>query len=452
MDTRSHQPFGMMLVFLPRSQSGSRAISGAPDGLPPSMRSLCAAPAVRNRAARLRAARAALRSDRLMRAVPVSLTAFLSTGKCPAVLAWRINRHLASQPADADSTVTTANDSILATATEPPATEDSITSAGTQDQAQDDRVTAAGSLTTSVLPWVPGPRQVPADGQAAPLTAYLTDAATLITTRIQTLADTAVRLRQPWTSALGQKPDDPARAREWLRHVAVVAAYRDQHQVTSDNPRQVLGPYAEPGHAGHKAYWDAAESVLAARQLAGLHPANGTSADDRARAQIAADIYRSLPDEERALVASLVADGAGSVWLGDPEGPDEYAAAKSAYAPHLVSVLARRGIVTDGSDLMPEQRALIGSKPCEAELARRGRPEQRKTGRPVPEPGARSRSRRATTEGSGPGGLAGHRQGSCPLVRPAEAGPGSQASRRPTTPGSAARDRNASLRASPGSC
>ena len=77
----------------------------------------------------------------------------------------------------------------------------------------------------------------------------------------------------------------------------MIAAYRDQHKITTDDPRQVLGPYAEPGHAGHRAYWHAAESVLAARRLAGLDPADGTSsADDQARAQIAADIYRGLPD------------------------------------------------------------------------------------------------------------------------------------------------------------
>jgi conjugative relaxase-like TrwC/TraI family protein len=294
------------------------------------------------------------------------------------VLAWRINRHLAAHAADTDSLAITPNEIT--------------TAADAQDPAQDGQVTAAGSLTAPLLPWVPGPRQVPEDGQAAPLSAYLSDAATLITTRIQALADTAVHLRHPWTSALGQPPDDPGRAREWLRHVAVVAAYRDQHKVTSDDPGQVLGPYAEPGHAGHNAYWHAAESVLATRQLTGLQPANGISADDRARAQIAADIYRSLPDEERAIVASLVAGGTGSAWLGDPEVPDEHAAAQSAYAPHLVSVLARRGHVTDGSDLMPGQRALIGGEPCEAELARRGRPEQRKTGRPVSEPAARCRS------------------------------------------------------------
>jgi len=48
-------------------------------------------------------------------------------------------------------------------------------------------------------------------------------------------------------SLLGQPPANPEHAREWLRHVGVIAAYREQHKVTSDDPRQVLGPYAEPG-------------------------------------------------------------------------------------------------------------------------------------------------------------------------------------------------------------
>ena len=308
------------------------------------------------------------------------------------VLGWRINRHVAAHPADAGSTVTTANDSIMATVTQSPAAEDSTTSADAQDQAPEGRVTAAGSLTTPLLPWVPGPHQVLADCQAAPLTGYLSDAAALITTRIQTLADTAVRLRQPWTSALGQQPDDPACGREWLRHVAVVAAYRDQHKVTADDPRQVLGPYAEPGHAGHRAYWHAAESVLAARQLAGLKPANGTSADDLAHVQVATDIYRGLPGVDRAAIAAAVAAAPGTVWFGDPEVPDEYAAAKSAYAPDLVGVLVKRGHMNDGSDLMPGHRAVIGSEPWEAGRARRGRTEPRKAGRSGVEPGVRSSS------------------------------------------------------------
>ena len=122
------------------------------------------------------------------------------------------------------------------------------------------------------------------------------------------------------------------------------------------------------------AYWHAAESVLAARRLAGLEPANGASADEQARAQIAADIYRGLPNDERAGIASAVATASGPLWLGDPSGPDEHAAAQPAYAPRLVTLLAARGHLTTGSEALSRSQPDHGSEPREAELARRGRP------------------------------------------------------------------------------
>jgi len=173
---------------------------------------------------------------------------------------------------------------------------------------------------------------------------------------------------------LGQQPADPDRACEWRLNVGVIAAYRDQHKVTTDDPRQILGPYTETRHAGHRAYWHAAESVLAARRLAGLEPANGASADEHARAQIAADIYRGLPDDERAGIASAVATASGAIWLGDPAGPDEQAAAHPAYAPQLVTLLAARGLLTAGSEVLPRSQPDRRSEPWEAELARHGRP------------------------------------------------------------------------------
>jgi hypothetical protein len=181
--------------------------------------------------------------------------------------------------------------------------------------------------------------------------------------------------------------------REWLRHVSVIAAYRDQHKVTTDDPRQVLGPYTETGRAGHRAYWHAAESVLAARQLAGLEPANGTSADDRARAQTAADIYRSLPDHERADIAAAVAAAPDTTWLGDPAGPDEHAATQPGYAPQLIAKLTRDRHLTAASDPFPQSQPVPDGEPWEAQLARRGRPGQGRPERPhgtSPEPAARS--------------------------------------------------------------
>ena len=251
------------------------------------------------------------------------------------------------------------------------------------------------------------------------MTIYLKDAATLITTRIQTLADTAVRFRQPWTSALGQPPDDPGRAREWRRHAAVVAAYRDQHKITSDDPRQVLGPYAEPGHASHKAYWHAAESVLAARQLARLGPANGSAADNRARTQVAADIYRGLPNDERATVAELAAAMPGSMWLGGPAGPDEQAAARLAYAPQLVTVLAGRGHFTGDRHVLPERHSAADSRALRSRACTTW-PDNAAQDRATGTPGFRAGGaipRRAAPAGSVPDGFAGRRPGSRPLAR-----------------------------------
>jgi hypothetical protein len=205
----------------------------------------------------------------------------------------------------------------------------------------------AGSAAADLLPWVPSPRRISTDCANVPLRTYLDDAAALITARVNDLADAAVRHRPPWMSLLGLQPADPGHAREWLRHVAVVAAYRDQQTITTDDTRQVIGPYAEPGHAGHKAYWHAAEAVLAARRLACLQLANSAATQDsQADARHAADTYRNLPAGERAAVASTIAAAPGTVWLGNPAEPDEHTALNPAYADSLIAALAKRGHLT----------------------------------------------------------------------------------------------------------
>jgi hypothetical protein len=309
------------------------------------------------------------------------------------VLAWRINRHLAAHSAAPAGAGTTPNDITMATANSSLTNADSAVPADGHDHAPASHAAATDSMTAPLLPWVPGPRQDRADAVAAPLTAYLGDAAALITARVTELADTAIRLRHPWTSALGQQPADPDRAREWRRHVGVIAAYRDQHKVTADDPRHVLGPYAETGRTGHRAYWHAAESVLAARRLVGLEPANGTLASDQACTQIAADIYRSLPDHERADIAAAVAAAPGTLWLGDPAGPDEHAATQPGYAPQLIAMLTRERHLTAASDPFPRTQPVPDGEPWEAELARRRRPGQGRPERPhgtSAEPAARS--------------------------------------------------------------
>jgi conjugative relaxase-like TrwC/TraI family protein len=275
------------------------------------------------------------------------------------VLAWRISRHVAAHPAGV----------AAVTAADP----DAAAPAGSPEPA----VTHAPAL----LPWVPGPRLVPAGtGEAAPLTAYINDTATAVTARAAELADTAIRYRPPWMSLLGEQPTDFGRAREWRRHVEVIAAYRDQHAITADDPRQVLGPCAEPGHAGHNAYWHAAESVFAARRLSGLGPVDGTStADGRARAQVTADIYAALPRAERETIASMIAETPGVAWLGHPDRPDEHAATRPGYAGTLTATLARRGHTAVLNGPVPFDRQ-GSTEPVETAFARRRRPS-------VPQPG-----------------------------------------------------------------
>jgi hypothetical protein len=220
-----------------------------------------------------------------------------------------------------------------------------------------------------LLPWVHRPHR---DGDdARPLGHWLTEAADLITARVDELAVTAARHRPPWMLPLGQPPADPEAERQWLRHVAVIAAYRDQHTITSDDPRQVLGPYPESGRAGHKAYWHAAESVLAARRLAGLDaPAVAATAEAHARAHVAADIYRALPDDERIAITTEMAAKLGPLWFGHPTEPDQDAATQPVHAATLTSTLSVHSHMTTAPE--PARREPAAHEPVEAALARRG--------------------------------------------------------------------------------
>jgi hypothetical protein len=153
---------------------------------------------------------------------------------------------------------------------------------------------------------------------------------------------------------LGNPPDEREHRNAWLRRLDVIAAYRDQYQVITDDPRQVLGPYAEPGHAGHAAYWEAAKAVVAARTLAGLEAADSTSGP--VAAQIAADIYLALPDRERDTISAAMAQRLGPAWLGDHGQADDHAATRRIYAAALTAVLRERRHLTPAPD-----RPSIGS-------------------------------------------------------------------------------------------
>lgn len=102
----------------------------------------------------------------------------------------------------------------------------------------------------------------------------------LIEQRAAALANLAVSEKHPWTTALGQRPRDRAGAATWARQAQIVAAYRDRHGITTDDP---LGPAATEG----------TQQLDRARAQAALERARRLEAVTRNRA---ASTRRSGPD------------------------------------------------------------------------------------------------------------------------------------------------------------
>jgi len=210
----------------------------------------------------------------------------------------------------------------------------------------------------------------PPTGISAALTQYLHDARELITARVVELADTAVRHRPPWMQPLGQPPTDPDLNRQWQARIATIAAYREQFKVTTDDPAHILGPHAEPGTPARKPYWDAAESILAARRLAGVEaPSSAVGPNMQARAQAATDIYRALPQDERAKISTEMAGKLGPLWFGDLVVPDEDAASQPIHAATLARTLTQHGYLTADGPHAAESTA--PGDPVEARAVRR---------------------------------------------------------------------------------
>ena len=77
----------------------------------------------------------------------------------------------------------------------------------------------------------------------------------LIEQRAKTLADTAIRRREPWIQQIG---DAPAVDRlHWLRGVVTIAAYRDRYGITSRDP---LG--GQPADDNQKLDYARAEAAI----------------------------------------------------------------------------------------------------------------------------------------------------------------------------------------------
>lgn len=97
---------------------------------------------------------------------------------------------------------------------------------------------------------------------------YLRVAHHVIAVRVSALTEHATATMPTWTRALGDVPRDPRAQAAWKDCLAVVAAWRDEHRVTTGDPRHVLGPRPDPGTPEERAWRHAAAAITAARRLA----------------------------------------------------------------------------------------------------------------------------------------------------------------------------------------
>ncbi|WP_457029295.1 MobF family relaxase [Kitasatospora sp. P5_F3] len=316
------------------------------------------------------------------------------------VLAWRVGRHLATeapattgQPTDSaetelwrtlawtlktiENTGTTA-ESALSQVTGRPALPELLLHAQQQALAN----TRAASGRADLPAWISAvPRSTTANLDHH---GYLTESTALISTRVSALADRVLENRPEWSRTLGDGPADPTLRAQWQQQLAVVAAYRDQYKVTDDNAAQPAGPYIEEGRTGHDAFWHATEAAITARRIATTPttPAVTTTyADQKALRQLAADVYRALPEADQAEILRTVATRTGATWLTNLPRLDDAALAQQHVAEHVSTVLAERRQLTTEA-VQPQQPQIEERRqPTLAERRRAGRQAERQAHR-----------------------------------------------------------------------
>jgi conjugative relaxase-like TrwC/TraI family protein len=280
------------------------------------------------------------------------------------VLAWRINNHLERRPAVPTNeragawthlawTLKAAEqhgvnlDDLLAN-NQTTMTSDELLQLLHTAIAEQPQQSRAGALL-----WLPGASLAAEEAAYGP---YITAAAELISARVQGLAEQAADRRPAWTTVFGDPPTDPAIRTQWLAHLGIAAAFRDQYQIPDDTAEQPLGPYIDSGRAGHHAYRAAAESVIRAHHLA--HPDRRPPTVDPAASQLAIDVYNALPPEHREAVTAAFAARLGPLALGTV-GAGMIHAANAVY---LIEILNEHGHLTG--------EMVICSAPTAASIAR----------------------------------------------------------------------------------
>lgn len=132
---------------------------------------------------------------------------------------------------------------------------------------------------TGLIPHARGP--MPADMHHT-----LTELATLIEERADTLTQHAINEHEPWAESLGPPPADPSQHDAWQQQLRTIAAYRDRYKLTGSDP---LGdaPDSQGGRLDYQ------RATLAAQQATTL-PDRGNARRTSQRRHTHADRSLSL--------------------------------------------------------------------------------------------------------------------------------------------------------------
>jgi conjugative relaxase-like TrwC/TraI family protein len=155
-------------------------------------------------------------------------------------------------------------------------------------------------LTSRVTTYLSQPRDTPPPADMTPpwlatpgsagraisqdIPTYLNDLHDVVAARVAALAEYAVATQPAWTRSLGDPPHDANDRTRWMNCLATVAAWRDQHHITDDSPRHILGPRPDPGSPEEPAWRHATAAITSARQLARIS-APGANQDRHAADQ-----------------------------------------------------------------------------------------------------------------------------------------------------------------------
>ena len=126
-------------------------------------------------------------------------------------------------------------------------------------------ITGPAPRATDALPaWLTIPAST-ASAFSDDIPPYLRDLQEAVAARIASLTGLAVATRPDWTLAVGAAAPGTPEGPEWRNRLSVVAAWRDQHAITTPGTAEVLGPQPEPGDPAEPAWHHAARALSAAQ-------------------------------------------------------------------------------------------------------------------------------------------------------------------------------------------